>query len=104
MHPIFSQLAGGWILLAFNDAVTLRLTQDVRIWTSVLTAGILSDLMYTLSIYEDLGPATFWSPMAWNFMHWFTLVTTISPMLIKFAFVARVGLGSAWNAMKAKTA
>jgi len=101
-HPIFTQLAGGWILLAFNDAVTLRLTQDVRIWTSVLTAGILSDLMYTLSIYEDLGAATFWNPMAWSFMHFFTLITTIPPMLMKFAFVARVGLGPAWKTVKSK--
>ena len=103
MRPIFTQLAGGWVLLAFNDAVTLRLTQDVRIWTSLLTAGLLSDLIYTLSLYEDLGPAVFWNPMKWSFIHAFTLGTTLPPLVLKMAFIARIGLGPAWTSTKAKT-
>jgi len=103
MHPIFTQLAGGWCLLAFNDAVTLRLTQDVRIWTSLLTAGIISDLIYTFSLYEDLGAARFWNPLVWNSNDWLTIMTTIPPMLVKFAFVARIGLEDAWRATKTKS-
>lgn len=103
MHPIFTQLAAGWVLLAFNDAVTLRLTQDVRVWTSLLTAGLLSDLIYTSSLYEDLGPAVFWNPMKWSFIHAFTLGTTLPPLLLKIAFIARIGLGPAWTSTKAKT-
>lgn len=103
MHPIFTQLAGGWVLLAFNDAVTLRLTQDVRVWTSLLTAGLLSDIIYTSSLIEDLGPAVFFNPAKWSFIHAFTLLTTIPPLLIKVAFIARIGLGSAWKSTKAKS-
>jgi hypothetical protein len=103
MHPIFTQLAGGWVLLAFNDAVTLRLTQDVRVWTSLLTAGLLSDIIYTSSLYEDLGPAIFWNPAKWTFIHALTLGTTIPPLLLKIAFIARIGLGPAWTSTKAKT-
>jgi hypothetical protein len=102
MHPFFTQIAGGWVLLAFNDAVTLRMTQDVRIWASILTAGILSDLMYSLSLYEDLGAATFWNPAAWDFNMWFTNGTTVLPFLIKVAFVLRIGLGNAWEEVKSK--
>ncbi|KAE9963874.1 hypothetical protein BLS_008676 [Venturia inaequalis] len=97
MHPIFTQLAAGWVLLAFNDAVTLRLTQDVRVWTSLLTAGLLSDIIYTSSLVEDLGPAVFWNPAKWSFIHAFTLLTTIPPLLLKVAFIARIGLGPAWT-------
>jgi hypothetical protein len=103
MHPIFTQLAGGWVLLAFNDFVTLRLTQDVRVWTSLLTAGLLSDIIYTLSLHEDLGPAVFWNPMKWSFIHAFTLGTTLPPMFLKMAFIARIGLAQAWTSTKAKT-
>jgi hypothetical protein len=103
MRPIFTQLAGGWLLLAFNDAVTLRLTQDIRVWTSILTAGLISDTFYTMSVYEDLGPAVFWNPTKWSFIHAFTLATTLSPMLLKIAFVGRIGLVPAWTATKAKT-
>lgn len=102
LHPIFTQLAGGWTLLAFNDAVTLRLTQDVRVWTSLLTAGLLSDIIYTSSLIEDLGPAVFWNPAKWSFIHAFTLLTTIPPLLVKVAFIARVGLGPAWASRNAK--
>lgn len=95
MHPFFTQIAGGWILMAFNDAVTLRLTQDVRIWTSLLAAGFLSDLLYILSLYEDLGAAVFWNPLSWSSVNWLTMVTTLPPMLIKFAFIAGLGLDGA---------
>lgn len=90
-------------MFAFNDAVTLRITQDVRVWTSLLTAGLLSDLIYTSSLIEDLGPAVFWNPMKWSLIHAFTLLTTIPPLLLKVAFIARVGLGPAWSSTKAKT-
>jgi hypothetical protein len=102
LHPLFTQIAGGWILLAFHDAVTLRLTQDVRVWTSLLFAGLLSDLMYTLSLYEGLGPEIFWNPLVWDFDGWVTFVTTVPIMFLKVAFVLRIGLEGAWRRREGK--
>jgi hypothetical protein len=96
MHPLFTQIAGGWVLLAFNDAITLRLTQDIRVWTALISAGLLSDLLYTLSLYEGLGAAMFWNPLLWDSAGWITFWTTVPVMLLKMAFLMRIGLEDAW--------
>jgi hypothetical protein len=92
LHALFTQLAGSWLLLAFNDAVTLRITRDVKIWRCILAAGLISDASYTLSLYESLGAARLFVPWVWTGMDWLTIGTTVVPMVIKGAFVAGVGL------------
>jgi hypothetical protein len=91
LQPLFTQRTGLWLLLAFNDAVTLRATRDVRIWRLILAAGLFSDFFYTLSILEDRGATRFWNPLAWDVNDWITLVLTIPAMVIKASCVSGVG-------------
>jgi hypothetical protein len=97
LHPLMTQIAGGWMLLAFNDAFTLRLTEDIRVWTALISAALLSDLLYTLSLYEGLGAEMFWNPFLWDSAGWLTFWTTVPVTILKVAFIARVGLGRAWE-------
>ncbi|KAF1816566.1 hypothetical protein P152DRAFT_388585 [Eremomyces bilateralis CBS 781.70] len=100
LQPLFTQRTGLWLLLAFNDAVTLRATRDVRIWRLVLAAGLFSDIFYTLSILEERGAARFWNPAAWDVNDWTCLALTIPAMVVKLACVAGVGLKTSKPSMK----
>lgn len=44
---IYTQLAGGWLLIVFLEAVLLRLVDDVRVWRLVCWALLASDVCYT---------------------------------------------------------
>jgi len=100
LQPLFTQRTGAWLLLAFNDAVTLRATQDIIIWRLILAGGLFSDFFYTLSILEDRGSAKFWDPMAWDMNDWITITLTVVPMAIKLACVAGVGFGKSPKSKK----
>lgn len=90
LAPLAVQISGGWLLLAFHDLVTLRYTRDVNIWRLVLAGGLISDVIYTYSLWMD--PAnnrwTIFASGTSIFLH----VTTVCPMLLKVAFLLGVGL------------
>ncbi|KAF2098523.1 hypothetical protein NA57DRAFT_75763 [Rhizodiscina lignyota] len=93
LRPLTLQIAGGWFLLSFNDAVILRYTNDRNIWRMVLTAGLISDALYITSIWMDLGNARFFNPMLWDAASGFTIVSTILPQLAKITFLLGIGTG-----------
>lgn len=93
LHPIFTQIAGGWMIIVFNDVVTLRVfSRDVKVWSFVLGAHLVSDIIYTYALYEDLGFERFFNVMVWNFNDWLTIATTIPPMLLKVTFLMGIGV------------
>lgn len=104
IYPLFPQHAGAWLMLAFHDAVTLRLyPDDVRVWKLVLGAGILSDLGYVYSLFVGMGGAArFLNPGAWSAGEAFTVVTTVVPLAVKVAFELGVGLGEGKGKGKGK--
>jgi hypothetical protein len=95
LHPLFTQFTGSWLALVFNDAVTLRLTTELRIWSCLITAGLLSDVFYTISLAEDIGADVFFRPQLWDAGNWTAIVTTIPMALVKILFLARVGFAAA---------
>jgi hypothetical protein len=100
LQPLFTQRTGLWLLLALNDAVTLRATHDVIIWRLILAGGLFSGFFYYLNILEDHGSARFWNPKAWDLNDWITLVLTLVPMAIKLAYVAGIGFGKSLKSKK----
>lgn len=93
LYPLFPQHAGAWLMLAFHDAVTLRVYRDdVRVWRLVLGAALLSDLGYVYSLLVAMGVAHFLNPLTWSGAEALTVVTTVVPLVAKVAFEAGVGL------------
>jgi hypothetical protein len=95
LSPLFTQMTGSWLMLAFHDFVTLRsdaYKDDVRVWRHTLAASAISDLFYTASLIQSMGPAWFFNPLRWDFMNAVTFITTIAPFLGKLCFLAGVGL------------
>lgn len=97
LHPLFAQIAGGWLVLAFHAAITLRCTRDVRIWRLVHLAIFMSDIIYTLSVLEDMGAPQFYKPWKWSSVNWLTMLLTVIPMAIRVLFLLGVGLGEEAN-------
>lgn len=94
LQSLFTQLAGGWLLIAFHDIVTLRAFSHNRtVWRCVLGAGLVSDACYVASVVQDLGVARFINPVLWTKGDWLTITTTLAPMAFKTAFVLGVGMG-----------
>lgn len=94
-QPLYTQISGGWLILAFHDAVTLRVyNRNVQVWKLVLAAGLVSDLIYYFSAYQELGFDRFVYPSLWEKGEWITFVTGYPPLLMKVAFLLGLGVGS----------
>lgn len=82
-------------MLAFHDFVTLRsddFKDDVRVWRHTLAASAVSDVFYTASLIQSMGPAWFFNPLRWDVMNAVAVITTVTPFLGKLFFLAGVGL------------
>lgn len=92
-QPLFTQILGGWLIIAFHDAITLRVfSHDVRVWSFILGATLLSDLSYGYSFYQDVGLARLLNPLLWSGGDWVMMVTTLPPLVLKITFLAGLGL------------
>ncbi len=82
-------------MLSFHDFVTLRsdgLRDDVRVWRHTLAASAVSDVFYTASLVQSMGPAWFFNPLRWDVVNAVAIITTVVPFLGKLCFLAGVGL------------
>ncbi|KAI0914507.1 hypothetical protein F4823DRAFT_286033 [Ustulina deusta] len=95
LSPLFTQMTGAWLMLSFHDFVTLRsdgLRDDVRVWRHTLAASAVSDVFYTASLVQSMGPAWFFNPLRWDVVNAVAIITTVVPFLGKLCFLAGVGL------------
>ena len=97
IQPLLTSILGGWLVILFNDLVTLRVfSRNVKFWRLILTAHLLSDLAYSYAVCQDMGVVKFFNPMVWNGVDWLTLGTTVPPLVLKVAFL--LGLGVTFSA------
>jgi len=91
---IYDQLAACYMLFAFNQAVTLRVVQDVYVWKVLLFGMALCDAAHIYSIWAEMGANVFLSPGTWRSEDWVTVGTTAGPLILRTAFVLGVGLAN----------
>lgn len=89
---IYDQLAASYMLFAFNQAVTLRVVQDVYVWKVLLFGMALCDAAHVYSLWAEMGADVFLSPESWRTEDWVTMLTTVGPFFLRMAFVLGVGL------------
>ena len=96
LQPLFTTLAGGWLLLAFHDLVTLRMFKTgsgasletcEKVWRCVLAGGLLSDVLYVTCLVQDLGLMWFIKVGEWKLIDGFTVTSTVWPMGLKLAAI-----------------
>ncbi|MCJ1317860.1 hypothetical protein MMC15_003187 [Xylographa vitiligo] len=88
---IFDQLAACYFLFAFNEAVVLRSTSDLRVWKAIVLGILICDLIHLYGTWEALGVA-FWDPKIWRFEDWVNLTMLYGPGGMRLAFLMGVGL------------
>lgn len=94
IDTLFSQVVGGWLIITFNDLVTLRVfDRDVKVWKCVVAAHLISDLVYSWALYQDRREKT-WDVGSYDFDEWLVMTTTIGPLLCKIAILLNIGIDS----------
>ena len=95
LHPaalgaswIYTQLAGGWLLIIFLEAILLRTVDDIKVWRLVCAGILLSDALYTHSLAEAVGGWGEWVVVSkWTAMDWTAAVTTWPFVLTRVGIV-----------------
>ncbi|MCJ1379955.1 hypothetical protein MMC17_003058 [Xylographa soralifera] len=88
---IFDQLAACYFLFAFNEAVVLRSTSDLRVWKAIVLGILICDLIHLYGTWEALG-AAFWDPRLWRVEDWVNLSMLYGPGGMRLAFLIGLGL------------
>lgn len=85
---IYTQLAGGWLVIVFCEGVILRLVDDLRVWRLVCIGVLLSDALYTHSCAQAVGGWNEWLQIThWTLEDWTVTVTTWPFVLTRLAIV-----------------
>jgi hypothetical protein len=99
---IFTVIAGGWAIMVFNDAVTLRAFQrEPKVWWYVIAAHLCSDLCYVAALAHDVGG---WGRSVnvaeWTQGEWVTNVLTWPGLAAKVAVLCGIGVDCGYGKIK----
>ena len=64
---VLDQVAALYLLFAFNEAVVLRITSELKVWKAILAGIIICDIVHIYGTACALGSATFLDPLSWRF-------------------------------------
>lgn len=89
---IYDQVAALYTLFAFNEAILLRLTNDIRVWKGVFIGIFICDILHLYASWASLGAEVFWNPGAWRVEEWANLGALWGLGVVRVAFLVGVGL------------
>jgi hypothetical protein len=96
---IYDQLAATYTLMAWNQAVVLRLAgasrddpRTMRVWRGVMFGVLVCDAMHLYGSFEALGGDVFWSPARWRGEDWGNLAFLWAMAAVRLAFLFGLGL------------
>ncbi|KAH8125016.1 hypothetical protein LI328DRAFT_133485 [Trichoderma asperelloides] len=92
---IYDQLFATYTLFAFNEAVILRITKDLRVWKALLVGILVCDAIHLYGSWAALGGAVFWDVRSWRPEDWANLGSLWGQAAVRMAFLAGVGLKDA---------
>lgn len=79
---LYTQIGSLWLLFAFNEAVILRLYDDVRLWKLLCVSMLLSDAGHNWSMVQGLGGWSQWVKVGeWEASDW-TLFLSTTPLMV----------------------
>lgn len=90
---LYTALGGGWLYFAFNEAIVLRLFDDLRLWRIICMGMLLSDAAYCHSVAQAVGGWDTWCRMgSWSIEDWFVFWTTAPMVSVRILIVFGVGV------------
>lgn len=88
---VLDQLANLYLLFAFNEALILRSTSDLRVWRTVLLGCLIADFGHLYSV-RALGPDVYWKIAQWNMMDFGNVGFVYVGASMRLAFLLGLGL------------
>jgi hypothetical protein len=93
---LYTELGGAWLYFAFNEAVVLRLFDDLRLWRLLCFGMLLSDVAYCHSAAQAVGGWRAWAILGdWTAEDWVVFWTTTPMVLTRILIVLGIGLKKA---------
>ncbi|KAK6502739.1 hypothetical protein TWF481_007786 [Arthrobotrys musiformis] len=90
---LYTELGGAWLYFAFNEAVVLRLFDDLRLWRILCAGMLLSDGAYCHSVAQAVGGWGAWSRVGdWTAENWMVFWGTAPMVLVRILIVLGVGV------------
>ncbi|KAI0132427.1 hypothetical protein BJ170DRAFT_247941 [Xylariales sp. AK1849] len=89
---VYDMLAATYVLFAFNEAVLLRLTDDILVWRTILLGILLCDAIHLYGSWSALGTEVFWNPLMWRWEDITNLGSLWGQGAIRVAFLCGIGL------------
>lgn len=87
-----SQLANMYLFFALNEALVLRSTTDMRVWSVVLFVLLLADLGHLYSV-SALGPRVYYDVLSWNAADVGNVPWVYAGATMRVCFLLGVGMG-----------
>jgi hypothetical protein len=91
---VFDQLAATYFLFAFNEAVVLRVTSELRVWKAILFGILLCDAIHLYGSGAAMGWDAFINPWLWRSADWVNLPMLYGLGVMRLAFLFEIGFGS----------
>lgn len=87
-HFLITNIASLWLFFGVVEAIVLRLTSDLKIWSAVVGAMIFSDLGY-LYARQRVVPAwnIYWRVDRWRWEDWVNIGSTILILVMRITFL-----------------
>lgn len=85
------QLANMYFVFAFNEALVLRATSDLRVWRVFLLGLLIADFGHIWSV-NAFGLAFYYRFWEWNSIHWGNLGFVYVGASLRTAFLLGLGL------------
>ncbi|KAF2644374.1 hypothetical protein P280DRAFT_467008 [Massarina eburnea CBS 473.64] len=90
---IYDQLAATYALFAFNQAIVLRVAQDIRVWKAILGGILMCDTVHLWAGWKVMVQEGNTWPMGWRAEDWVAVLLLVLPGAMRVAFLMDVGIG-----------
>ena len=88
---VLDQVAALYLLFAFNEAVVLRITSELKVWKAILAGIIICDIVHIYGTACALGSATFLDPLSWRFHDAFNICFLFGMLPIRLGLIFELG-------------
>lgn len=93
---VLRQLSNLYFLFAFNEALVLRSTSDLRVWRTLLFGLLVADFGHLYSV-SGLGSHVYWNASLWTAMDWGNVGFVYLGAMMRTAFLLGIGLPKEHN-------
>ena len=97
---ILDQVSALYLLFAFNEAVVLRVTGELKVWKAILAGIIVCDVFHIYATAGALGISSFLDPSTWRSHDWFNICFLFGMIPVRISFILGFGFPSKPGALK----